>query len=155
MFERVSIHQLAVERVLKDHPNVADAAVVGEEVGPGKTLVAAYVIARGEALRSEDVLEFGRRHLAAYKAPRIVYVVDEQGPLTRAGFAYGTLPEHAVRGEERFMVEWSQASDEVHYDLLAFSLPGSLLVKLAQPVLRRFQRRFARQSLAAMRRAAA
>ena len=88
-------------------------------------------------------------------ACRIVYVVDEQGPLTRAGFAYGTLPEHAVRGEERFMVEWSQASDEVHYDLLAFSLPGSLLVKLAQPVLRRFQRRFARQSLAAMRRAAA
>jgi uncharacterized protein (UPF0548 family) len=91
----------------------------------------------------------------ALNACRIVYVVDEQGPVTRAGFAYGTLPEHAVRGEERFVVEWSQASGEVHYDLLAFSRPGSLLVKLAQPVLRQVQRRFARHSLAAMRRAAA
>jgi acyl-coenzyme A synthetase/AMP-(fatty) acid ligase len=79
---RVSPHE--VERVLKDHPQVADAAVVGEEVSPGKTLVAAYVIARESSLREQDVLDFGRRHLAAYKAPRIVYVVDEF-PRTRVG----------------------------------------------------------------------
>jgi uncharacterized protein (UPF0548 family) len=30
-------------------------------------------------------------------ACRIVYVVDEQGPVHRYGFAYGTLPEHANR----------------------------------------------------------
>jgi hypothetical protein len=28
-------------------------------------------------------------------ACRIVYVVDEAGPIQRYGFAYGTLPEHA------------------------------------------------------------
>jgi acyl-coenzyme A synthetase/AMP-(fatty) acid ligase len=80
---RVSPHE--VERVLKDHPRVADAAVVGEEVAPGKTLVAAYVVGRaGEALEPRDVLDFGGRHLAAYKAPRIVYLVDDF-PRTRVG----------------------------------------------------------------------
>ncbi len=39
---RVSPYE--VERVLKDHPAVADCAVVGEAVGPDKTIIAAYVI---------------------------------------------------------------------------------------------------------------
>lgn len=86
-------------------------------------------------------------------ACRIVYVVDERGPLTRCGFAYGTLAEHAVRGEERFLIEWSRQSDAVHYDLLAFSRPASFLVDVGRPLLRTVQRRFARQSLEAMRRA--
>ena len=42
-------------------------------------------------------------------ACRIVYVVDEQGPVQRFGFAYGTLPGHAESGEERFTVEWHEA----------------------------------------------
>ncbi len=91
--------------------------------------------------------------LWSLNACRIVYVIDAPGPIARCGFAYGTLPEHAVRGEERFSIEWSQTSDEVHYDLLAFSRPSSPLLGLARPVLRRMQRRFARASLAAMRRA--
>lgn len=96
----------------------------------------------------------GDHGLWSLNACRIVYVIDEAGPVIRAGFAYGTLPEHAVRGEERFVIEWSQASDEVHYDLLALSRPRWPLL-LARPLLRRVQRRFARRSLEAMRRAAA
>lgn len=84
-------------------------------------------------------------------ACRIVYVVDERGPLRRFGFAYGTLPAHAVRGEERFVVEWSAETDEVAYDLLAISQPGSLAARLGRPLLRQVQRRFARHSLRAMR----
>ncbi len=41
-------------------------------------------------------------------ACRIVYVVDEPGPIRRFGFAYGTLPDHAETGEERFLVEWDE-----------------------------------------------
>jgi uncharacterized protein (UPF0548 family) len=93
--------------------------------------------------------------LWSLNACRIVYVVDEPGPLARFGFAYGTLPEHAVCGEERFLVEWSQATDEVFYDLLAFSRPSSPLLGFARPLLRRAQRRFARRSLESMQRAAA
>src|SRR5215831_2571942 len=52
-------------------------------------------------------------------ACRIVYVVDEDSPVERYGFAYGTLPEHVESGEERFMVEWHAADDSVWYDILA------------------------------------
>jgi acetyl-CoA synthetase len=80
---RVSPHE--IERVLKGHPDVADAAATAEEVGPQKTLAVAYVIPRaGSGLAAAEVLRFGREHLAAYKAPRIVYVVDEF-PRTRNG----------------------------------------------------------------------
>lgn len=86
-------------------------------------------------------------------ACRIVYVVDEEGPVKRYGFAYGTLPGHAESGEERFTVEWQGADDAVWYDILAFSRPQQLLARLGYPFARRLQERFARDSAAAMQRA--
>ena len=82
-------------------------------------------------------------------ACRIVYVVEEQ---QRYGFAYGTLSEHAERGEERFVVEWSQEDDTVWYDLLAFSKPGPMAA-MGYPLARRLQKRFAYDSKEAMKRA--
>ena len=80
---RVSPHE--VERVLKDHPDVADVAAVGEEPSKDKVLVVAYVIPRPScALSADAIVEYGRQRLAAYKAPKIVYVVDEF-PRTRNG----------------------------------------------------------------------
>ena len=86
-------------------------------------------------------------------ACRIVYVMDEPEPVRRFGFAYGTLPDHAERGEERFSIEWHRADDSVWYDLLAFSRPRHLLSRAGYPFTRRLQKRFARDSLAAMKRA--
>jgi uncharacterized protein (UPF0548 family) len=88
-------------------------------------------------------------------ACRIVYVVDEEGPVKRYGFAYGTLPEHAESGEERFTVEWHEEDEAVWYDILAFSRPQQLLARLGYPLARRLQKRFARDSAAAMLRAVA
>lgn len=82
-------------------------------------------------------------------ACRIVYVIDEPG---RFGFAYGTLPEHAERGEERFLVERLD-DDSVWFDLYALSRPANWLVKVGYPLARRLQRRFAIDALAAMQRA--
>jgi len=80
---RVSPHE--VERVLKEHPHVADAAAVGEDVGAEKTLVVAYVVLRpGTALTPDAMLAWAHEHLASYKAPRVVYLVDEL-PRTRNG----------------------------------------------------------------------
>jgi uncharacterized protein (UPF0548 family) len=84
-------------------------------------------------------------------ACRIVYAIEEPD---RVGFAYGTLPDHPVRGEERFLVERG-AGGEVAYDILAFSRPASLPLSLGRPLLRRAQRQFATASKAAMRRAVA
>ncbi len=86
-------------------------------------------------------------------ACRIVYIVDEEGPVQRFGFAYGTLPDHAESGEERFSVEWQEQDDTVWYDILAFSRPHQFLARWGYPWARRLQKRFARDSAMAMRRA--
>jgi uncharacterized protein (UPF0548 family) len=91
--------------------------------------------------------------LWSLNACRIVYVVDERGPVTRFGFAYGTLPEHLESGEERFTIEWRRADDSVWYDILAFSRPNQLMARVGYPLVRRFQRRFARNSAQEMVRA--
>ena len=78
--------------------------------------------------------------------------MDEQGPVQRFGFAYGTLPEHAESGEERFTVEWHEEDDTVWYDIVAFSRPQQLPARLGYPLARRMQKRFARDSAAAMQR---
>jgi uncharacterized protein (UPF0548 family) len=84
-------------------------------------------------------------------ACRVVYRADQETPLRRFGFAYGTLSGHVEQGEERFMIEWDN-DDNVWYDLRAFSRPRFWLVRLAYPLARRLQRRFALDSQAAMRR---
>ncbi len=97
------------------------------------------------------------RHLGIFSlnACRIVYTIgEEEGGVQRYGFAYGTLPEHAETGEERFTVEWRRDDDSVHYDLFAFSRPNHLFAKAGYPLARGLQRRFARDSLRAMSRAA-
>jgi uncharacterized protein (UPF0548 family) len=63
--------------------------------------------------------------LWSLNACKIVYVVDESGPINRFGFASGTLPDHAGRGEERFLIEWDQADNSVWYDFLRF--PGRII----------------------------
>ena len=92
------------------------------------------------------------RHYGFYSlnGARIVYLVNEDGPIKRFGFAYGTLADHAESGEERFVVEWDQDADGVYYDLLAFSRPAQLLSTLGFPVSRLLQKRFAADSKAAV-----
>ena len=82
---------------------------------------------------------------------RIVYVLDEEADgMQRVGFANGTLAAHGAVGEERFSVEWHRADDGVWYDLHAFSRLAHPIARLAPPLARRLQRRFARDSLRAM-----
>jgi uncharacterized protein (UPF0548 family) len=84
-------------------------------------------------------------------ACRVVYIIDEQQPYPRSGFAYGTLPDHVERGEERFSIQWDPQDDSIWYDILAFSQPRHPLVKLGSPVARMLQKRFARESMAVMK----
>jgi acyl-coenzyme A synthetase/AMP-(fatty) acid ligase len=80
---RVSPYE--VERVMKNHPGVADCACIGEDAGDDKRLVVAYVIPQaGAKVGPEELLAYGREHLAAYKAPKIVYFAKDF-PRTRNG----------------------------------------------------------------------
>lgn len=81
---------------------------------------------------------------------RIVYTFAEE---RRYGFAYGTLEDHAEQGEERFSVEWSEEDDSVFYNILAFSKPRKWQARAMLPLTRMLQRKFALDSLAAMKQA--
>ncbi len=111
------------------------------KAGPEETPIAA-----GEVI-AVWAKKFG---LTWINACRIAYVIDDDGPTRRFGFAYGTLPGHVEAGEERFLVEWDRESDEVSYDILAFSKPRHWTARLGYPLMRRSQRRFANDSAAAM-----
>lgn len=106
-------------------------------------------------IRAGEVVVIVARAIGLWwrNACRIVYVVDDVGPVTKFGFAYGTLPAHAGRGEERFLIEWNRADDSVWYDILAFSRPRHFLVWLGYPMVRLTQKQFGRASSAAMLRA--
>ena len=84
---------------------------------------------------------------------RVVYVVDEDGPIARAGFAYGTLAPHAVAGEERFVAEWDRSTDVVRFGISKFSRPAGPIVALAGPFATSVQRRFTADALARIQRA--
>jgi len=82
-------------------------------------------------------------------ASRIVYVIEEQRRIEKNGFAYGTLADHGEIGEERFTAEFNQDDQTVWFDLYAFSRPR-IAARFAYPFSRMLQKRFARDSKAAM-----
>jgi len=82
----------------------------------------------------------------AANACRIVEVIDEP---RRFGFVYATVAGHALEGAERFVVHW-EPDDRVTYEVFSISRTASLIPRLTLPLLRQIQRRFARDSVAAM-----
>ena len=80
---RVSPYE--IERVYKNHPDVADCAAVAEELEKDKVLVVLYVILKPIATATaDDLVAFGKQHLAAYKAPKTVYLAHDF-PRTKNG----------------------------------------------------------------------
>jgi acetyl-CoA synthetase len=80
---RVSPYE--IERVYKGHPEVADCASVGEELEKDKLLVVIYVIPKpGSTVTPDDLLAYGKQHLAAYKSPKTVYLAKDF-PRTKNG----------------------------------------------------------------------
>jgi uncharacterized protein (UPF0548 family) len=93
------------------------------------------------------------RHFGLWSlnACRIVYLIEKEAlPLKRYGFAFGTLPGHVERGEERFSVEWHRADDSVFYEVFAFARPAHPLAKMGPPFVWLVQRQLAAASLRAM-----
>jgi len=74
-----------VEEVLYLHPSVREAAVVGiPDPYRGETIKAVVSLKPGHAATPEEIKEFARAQLAAYKYPRVVEIVDEL-PKTTSG----------------------------------------------------------------------
>jgi len=67
-----------VENALRQHPSVADAAVVGlPSEHSGEEVVAAIVVDPGADVDVEAIREYARSILTPYKVPRRVFIVEE------------------------------------------------------------------------------
>ena len=81
---RVSPHE--IERVIKTHDKVDDCVAIGLDIDAHKTIVAITILsdAKLSAEEEAEILAFGQKNLAKYKAPKKIYVVKEY-PKTKNG----------------------------------------------------------------------
>lgn len=74
----MKVHPREVEEVLERHPSVAEAAVAGVPSERWGEQVTAWVVTRrGAAFDAQALIAHVREHLAAYKAPKAVFELDE------------------------------------------------------------------------------
>lgn len=80
------ISPLEVERVLQEHPDVMEAAVVTREIETDKRIIAAVVVPRQDGTRklADAIMHFAGQRLAAYKVPRSIEFRDRL-PRTQTG----------------------------------------------------------------------
>ena len=72
-----NIYPAEVENALFQHPAVADAAVIGIPSDQWGESVLAFLVLQGDVKpTTEELIEFCRSHLAGYKLPRQVEIVD-------------------------------------------------------------------------------
>jgi long-chain acyl-CoA synthetase len=96
-----NVYPREIEEVLYEHPGVAEAAVIGvphDELGEE---VAAVVVAKkGETLDPDEVRDYVKRQVAAYKYPRRVWLADElpKGPTGKILKREIEMPEEAKAG---------------------------------------------------------
>jgi long-chain acyl-CoA synthetase len=80
-----NVYPREVEELLFEHPDVADAAVVGvPDERRGETVTAFVVRDAGADVTAEEIQEYCLNNLAEYKYPREVHFVDEL-PRTTTG----------------------------------------------------------------------
>ncbi|GLY29577.1 long-chain-fatty-acid--CoA ligase [Kineosporia sp. NBRC 101731] len=79
-----NVYPSEVEEVLRRHPSVADAAVVGLPGEDGDEVVAAVVPAEGHSVHKETLAAFLREELTRYKVPRR-FVPVEKLPVNQMG----------------------------------------------------------------------
>ncbi len=81
-----NIYVAEVERVLSDMPDVLEVLAFGvPDARLGERLAVAIVKQPGANLNDRDVVEFAKKQLAVYKAPRIVLFRSEPFPRTATG----------------------------------------------------------------------
>ncbi|MDD5448152.1 MAG: AMP-binding protein, partial [Actinomycetota bacterium] len=77
-----SVFSREIEEEILQHPKVLEAALIGApHPTKGEVPVAFVQLKEGEEATGEELLGWCKEHIAAYKAPRKVYIIEEM-PLT-------------------------------------------------------------------------
>jgi long-chain acyl-CoA synthetase len=80
-----NVYPREIEEVLYEHPSIMEVAVIAvphDELG--EEVAAAIAFKPGEAATVEEIREFAKERVAAYKYPRHIWIVDEL-PKTATG----------------------------------------------------------------------
>jgi fatty-acyl-CoA synthase len=73
-----NISSLEVEAVLYSHPDILECAVIAKPDEKWGEIPLAFVVPRaGSSISPEEVIQFSRKHLAHFKAPREVRMISE------------------------------------------------------------------------------
>ncbi|MFE8949473.1 long-chain fatty acid--CoA ligase [Streptomyces sp. NPDC007856] len=91
-----NVYPREIEEVLYEHPAVAEAAVIGmPHVTLGEEVAAVVALRHGSAAGPDELREFVRERVAAYKYPREVWLVDAlpKGPTGKILKRQITAPE--------------------------------------------------------------
>lgn len=93
-----NIYPREIEEVLYEHPDVLEAVAAGiPDPYRGETVKAYVVLKEGSKITSDDLNQYARKYLAAYKAPRL-YELREELPKTAVGkILRRTLVEEEMR----------------------------------------------------------
>lgn len=92
-----NIYPREIEEVLYEHPDIVEVVAAGvPDPYRGETVKAYVVLKEGSAVTEKELNEFARKHLAAYKAPRLYEFRDEL-PKT----AVGKILRRALVEEEK------------------------------------------------------
>lgn len=83
----LNVYSQEVERALANHSAVQEVAIIGLPSDKwGEEVTAIVVVRPGSSLESEELIAFGRQHLAAYKVPkRVIFIPYEEMPINYSG----------------------------------------------------------------------
>ncbi|MBV8181551.1 MAG: long-chain fatty acid--CoA ligase [Mycobacterium sp.] len=72
-----NVYPREIEEVLHEHPGVAEAAVIGiPHESLGEEVAAAVALKKGAAVTPDELRDYVKAQVAAYKYPRLVWLVD-------------------------------------------------------------------------------
>ena len=92
-----NVYPREVEEVLFAHPSIVEAAVVGLPDADFGESVNAYVVLKDDAVSIEELQKYCAEHLAKYKVPRHIEVLDELPKNTTGKILRRSLKDQAVK----------------------------------------------------------
>ena len=97
-----NVYPVEVENVIYHHPAVLEAAVIGiPDAYRGETIRAVVVLKDQQHVREEELIQFCRSRLSAYKVPQDILFVDELPKTTVGKILKRTLKEQFSHKESK------------------------------------------------------
>ncbi len=79
-----NVYSIEVENVLNGHPKVSEAAVIGLKDELWGERIVAIIVPKGEVPTEQEIIDYCKRELASFKAPKEIILTDKI-PMTTSG----------------------------------------------------------------------